>query len=391
MKLLFGVQRYGHEVFGGAEAACREVATRLATRGHEVEVVTSCALSYYDWTDHFPEGETTVDGVRVHRLSVRRPRDHELFDRMQIRLFHPQRWMAGYLQREWIREQGPWLPQLPAWMAENSPSFDAAIFFTYLYYTSWAGLRSISIPSVLVPTAHDEPPAYVPIMDELFRLPDAFAFLTPEEADFVRRRYRLRRPYAITGIGVESRPEGDTAAFRDRYGLSDRPYITCVGRTDPSKGSTELFEFFAAYKRRRPGPLALVFVGEEVHPLPRHPDVIMTGYVDAETRHGGLKGAELLVQPSYYESFSMVLTEAWACDVPALVQGRTDVLAGQARRSGGALPYSGYAEFEAGLDMLLGDSGLRRAMAGSGQRYVETHYNWDRVLDRYEALLEQLA
>jgi hypothetical protein len=30
-------------------------------------------------------------------------------------------------------------------------------------------------------------------------------------------------------------------------------------------------------------------------------------------------------------------------------------------------------------------------MAASGRRYVETHYNWDRVLDRYEALLGQIV
>ncbi|MDP9325311.1 MAG: glycosyltransferase family 4 protein [Candidatus Dormibacteraeota bacterium] len=391
MKLLFAVQRYGREVFGGSEAACREVATRLAARGHEVEVVTSCALSYYDWTNHFPAGESIIDGVKVHRLPVPRPRDHDMFDRLQVRLFQPQRWMAGYLQREWVREQGPWLPQLPQWFAEHAPGFDVTVFFTYLYYTSWAGLHSVSTPTVLAPTAHDEPPAYVPIMDELFRLPDAFAFLTPEEADFVRRRFRVRRPFAITGIGIESQPAGDAGAFRRRYGLEDRPYIACVGRTDPSKGSTELFEMFAAYKRRRPGPLALVFIGEEVHPLPRHPDVVMTGYVDEDTRHGGLKGSRLLVQPSYFESFSMVLTEAWACDVPAIVQGRSEVLVGQSRRSGGGLPYSGYAEFEAALDVLLEDDELRGRMAASGRSYVEIHYNWDRVLDRYEALLEQLA
>src|SRR5947209_2068703 len=131
MRLLFGVQRYGREVFGGAEAACREVATRLAGRGHDVEVVTSCALSYYDWANHFPEGEQEIEGVKVHRLPVRRPRDHELFNGLQLRMFHPQRWMAGYLQREWIREQGPWVPDLSAWLADHARAFDVAIFFTY--------------------------------------------------------------------------------------------------------------------------------------------------------------------------------------------------------------------------------------------------------------------
>jgi glycosyltransferase involved in cell wall biosynthesis len=391
VKLLFAVQRYGREVFGGAEAACREVATRLAGRGHEVEVVTSCALSYFDWANHFPEGEAIVEGVKVHRLPVPRPRDHVLFDHLQRRMFLAERWVAPYIQREWLRQQGPWLPQLAGWLEDHSPDFDVAIFFTYLYYTTWAGLRSVRIPTILQPTAHDEPPAYLPLMDELFRLPHAFAFLTPEEADFVRRRFRVSRPYAITGLGVDIDPGGDAVEFRAAFGLQDRPYLACVGRTDPSKGSSELFDFFTTYKQRRPGPLALVYIGEEVQKLPRDPDVVMTGYVHGDTRHAGIKGAQALVQPSYFESFSMVLTEAWACRVPALVQGHSEVLVGQSRRSGGGVPYRGYAEFEAALDLLLEDGGLRASMAAAGRRYVETHYNWDRVLDRYEGLLEKLA
>ena len=54
--LLFVIQRYGREVAGGAELLGREFATRLAARGHRVEVVTSCALSYVDWANHYPAG-----------------------------------------------------------------------------------------------------------------------------------------------------------------------------------------------------------------------------------------------------------------------------------------------------------------------------------------------
>ena len=46
----------------------------------------------------------------------------------------------------------------------------------------------------------------------------------------------------------------------------------------------------------------------------------------------------------------MVLTESFAQRRPALVQRRCAVLEGHARRSGGALPYSGFAEFEAAVD-----------------------------------------
>ena len=41
------------------------------------------------------------------------------------------------------------------------------------------------------------------------------------------------------------------------------------------KGSPELVDFFTTYKRRRPGPLALVIVGEEVWPVPRSDDVLV--------------------------------------------------------------------------------------------------------------------
>jgi Glycosyltransferase len=74
--------------------------------------------------------------------------------------------------------------------------------------------------------------------------------------------------------------------------------------------------------------------------------VVVTGFIDEAGKQSALAGAAALVQPSYFESFSMVLTEAWAHRRPALVQGHCAVLDGQARRSGGGIPYRSYAEFE---------------------------------------------
>src|SRR5439155_10417933 len=79
MRLLFVVQRYGHEVAGGAELHCRQFATILAERGHDVEALTSCATSYVDWANFYPAGSAEVDGVLVHRLPVPVPRDDRVF------------------------------------------------------------------------------------------------------------------------------------------------------------------------------------------------------------------------------------------------------------------------------------------------------------------------
>jgi glycosyltransferase involved in cell wall biosynthesis len=397
VKLLFVVQRYGHEVAGGAERCCLEFATRLTARGHHVEVLTSRAKSYQDWADHYPEGATDIDGVVVHRLGVDRPREHERFGRVNARVLWTEHSAPIHLQHEWSRAQGPFLPELPEWLRVHGRDFDAVIFYTYLYWPTWKGLETVAgvVPTVLHPTAHDESPLYLTMFDDMFRRPTGLGFLTEEEGELVRRRFHVDQPAVVTGVGVDLDvrvPDAEVAAFRASVaGLGNRPYLAFLGRIDPIKGSEEMLAFFAAYKDRHPGDLALVVLGEPVKPPGAHPDVFVPGFVSEARKHAALAGSVALVQPSFFESFSIVLVEAWAHRKPALVQGRCAVLAGQARRSGGALPYVGFAEFEAGLERLLGDPELAAAMGGAGRRYAERRYHWDTVLDTYETFLAGLT
>lgn len=394
MKLLFVVQRYGGEVFGGAEVFSREFATRLAARGHDVHVLTSCAVSYVDWANRYEPGTTELDGVTVHRLAVDRPRDNDRFNALNVRVNAGFRPTPLHLQRAWMDLQGPHLPELPAWLEANAGDFDVAVFYTYLYWSTWAGLPAAGgkVPTVLHPTAHDEPPLYLAIYDLMFRLPRAFGFLTPEEAALVLGRFRIRRPSVTTGVGVDLDVDASGAAgFRQRFDLGDDPFLLYVGRLDPHKGAQELATSFVTYKGRRPGPLKLVFVGEPIQPVDDHPDIVVTGFVGDDVKHAALAGCTALAMPSYFESFSLVLVEAWAHRKPALVQARCDVLAGQARRSGGALPYGGYAEFEVAVDLLLEDPDLAKALGEAGRRYAEEHYDWDVVLGRYERFLTSVV
>jgi glycosyltransferase involved in cell wall biosynthesis len=389
MRLLFVVQRYGTDVAGGSEAACREMATRLATRDHDVHVLTSCAQSYVDWADAYPPGESELEGVLVHRLSVSHPREARFFGPMNERIVFGRKPVPLSLQREWMRMQGPEMPQLAPWLTEHAAGYDAVVFFTYLYYSTWAGLPIAAglTPTVLHPTAHDEPPIYLPLFDFTFRLPTALGYLTEEEERFVERRFRMKRPSAVIGLGVDLDVDTDEADFRRRFKVGDRPYLLYVGRLDPDKGSDELYGHFTAYKARNPGPLALVVVGEPVKPMPAHPDVICTGWVDERIKASAIAGCLSLVQPSYYESFSLVLAEAWAQSKPAIVQANCEVLAGQARRSAAAIPYSGFAQFEVAVDMLLNEPRLREEFGERGRRFVERRYQWSSVLDREEHLL----
>lgn len=294
-----------------------------------------------------------------------------------------------------MQMQGPYLPQLQPWLADHAAGYDVVVFFTYLYFTTWAGLPAASgvTTTVLHPTAHDEPTLYLPIFDFTFRLPHGLGFLSQEEADLVHRRFNLNRPVTVTGIGVDLDPPGTAseAAFRRDHGIGEDPYLLYTGRIDPHKGSVELFDFFVAYKSRNPGPLKLVVVGEPVRPLPPHDDVVVTGFVSEEAKHAAMAGCLGFVHPSYFESFSIVLCEAWAHAKPAIVQGRCDVLRGMARRSGAGIAYVGFREFEAAVDLIVTNAELRRTLGHAGRGFVEDNYRWSVVIERYDRYLQSLA
>ena len=398
MRILYVVQRYGEQIAGGAEQHARAFAERMVGRGHSVTALTTCAASYVDWGNKFPRGWTSCNGVSVYRVPVAIPRNPHLFGPFNARMSSARGLRPLSVQRDWMQMQGPYAPEVVPWLRRHARAFDVVVFVTYLYWTSWAGLGECagSVPTVLHSTAHDEPPLRYSIFEEVLRAPDELVFLTPEERELVHERFPGSPPGEVIGIGMDTTRPGDVDAFRRQFGLGTDPYLLYVGRVDPSKGAAELIDYFVAYKNRNPtapgsGELRLVLLGEKLVDVPGRADIVVTGFVDEPTRDGALAGALALVHPSYFESFAMVLTEAFAQRRPALVQGRCAVLIGHAHRSGAALPYTGFVEFEAAVDALVKSPELADALGRAGRRYVEGEYDWDVVLDRYEKVLTRVA
>jgi glycosyltransferase involved in cell wall biosynthesis len=395
LRLLVVVQRYGPEVRGGAEHAAREVAERLGAAGHHVEVLTTTARSYVDWSGDLPCGTEVIEGVTVHRLPVHPLRDPEVFNRLHHRAGSATAPVATDLQREWMQAQGPSVPALAAWLDAEAGRFDVAVFFTYLYATTTVGLPVAArhTATVLVPCAHDEPPLALHAFDRIAHLADALLFLTPEEAALVRGRFRLRTPHHVVGLGTELgvAPAGDVAAFRHAHGLDEVPYLLYVGRIDPSKGTSWLVDSFTVLKDSRPSPLRLVLLGEAVVPPVEHPDVVVVTDADDAARDAALAGAVALVHPSPFESFGMVVTEAWAAGTPVIAFGGNDVLRGHVERSGGGVLVHTAAELGAAAELLSSDRELRDGLGRAGREHVEERYAWPAVTGRWERALHRIA
>ncbi len=109
MRIAFIVQRYGTEILGGAEYACRLMAERLASK-HEVEVLTTCAADYVTWKNEYPEGSDRVRGVTVRRFANAQMRDIEAFNKYSDWIFNNPHDTAD--EMEWLKQQGPWSPAL---------------------------------------------------------------------------------------------------------------------------------------------------------------------------------------------------------------------------------------------------------------------------------------
>jgi glycosyltransferase involved in cell wall biosynthesis len=389
VKLGFVVPRYGVEVHGGAESAARMLAERLAPRdGWSVEVFTSCAVDSHTWANELPPGTVDVNGVTVHRF-LATAKDVDAFHARSIDLFRAPQQVSERDALAWIEQQGPVVPALiDAAVASDA---DLLTFHPYLYWPTVHGVRRIAERAVLHPATHEEAPIHFPPFRDVFERARALVFWSDEERDLAQRLFPAvtTHPQLVLGIGVEP-GAGDAARARDAVGLGDRPYVLCVGKVTEMKGTAALARFFAAYKQRHPGPLALVFAGPVADAPPTLPDVVVTGAVDEDTKWGLLRGATALVSPSAYESLSLVVLEAWAAGTAVLVNGLCAPTRGHCARSGGGLWYDGFATFDVALDRIVRDDTLRATMANAGRAYVETSYRWDVVLRRYTAFLERV-
>jgi glycosyltransferase involved in cell wall biosynthesis len=386
-RVAFVVQRCGVEVNGGAEQLCLRIAQRM-TAYWDVEILTTCALDYVTWADHYPAGPEWVDGVTIRRFPVEAPRDIAQFNRLSERL-HPRRSSAPLAEQEaWMRAQGPWSPELFAFLDQQRDAYEAFLFFGYLYATTYFGLPQVRDKAWLAPLAHDEWPIYLSMWDRLFGLPRGFLFNTPEEREFVQRRFAQLKPEGpVAGVGVDPPADSNGARFRQRYGIND-PFLLYMGRIEPAKGCDELFTHFIEWRRRERQPRKLVLLGRAVMEIPTHPDIVALGFVDEQIKWDALAACELLVMPSPYESLSIVLLEAWTVGKPVLVNGRCPVLVGQCRRANGGLWYEHFGEFALGLRVLEQD-GLGARLGEQGRRFVERQYRWSRIEQCYLTLTDR--
>jgi glycosyltransferase involved in cell wall biosynthesis len=387
----FVIPWYG-DIPGGAERECRKTAEGLAARGHDVEVWTT-TIKELDSNWHISyhrEGEETAGGVRVRRFRAN-VTDHGLFCRVNDKALGGEK-LTAEEEEAFFRESAN-SDRLCRALAEEGRR---GVTFTipYCFGVTVRASRVNPERTFMIPCLHDEAYARFRFYAGLFGDIRGLVLHSTAERDLARDLYsipdaRLR----LIGEGVDLDLAPDPDRFRRTYAPGGR-FILVLGRKDATKNTPELVRFFSKYRKRRPSSkLALCLIGSGRVEVPAavRPWVLDLGFLPRQHVVDALAAADLLVQPSLNESFSLAMMEAWVCGSPVLVNGRCPVTRCFAEEAGGGLWYDDYPSFEAVLERLENDGDLRRVLARQGGEFVRRNFSWPVILERYEALAAEIA
>jgi len=382
LKIAIVVSRYGENIAGGAELHARWLAEHLK-KYWKITVITTKAKDYVTWENEFKKDKEIINGVSILRFPVDQEKKIEEFNKISAKIFGQKHEFKDEIL--WMKNQGPISTPLFNYLKKNKGEYDVFIFLTYLYATTYFGLPLVKRKAFLVPTAHDEPPIYLEIFRGLFNWPLGIIPSTLEELALIRKIAGNRQvPAKITGIGINV-PNKKLINFpkiEKKFKLKN-PYILYMGRIEAGKGCHELFEYFQRFKSQNPINLDLVLTGKAIMDIPKRKDIKFLGFVSEEEKFSLIDGCEFLINPSQFESLSMIIMEAWLLKKAVLVNGRCEVLKGQCTRSQGGLYYTNYEEFEAMINWLLTHPKERKIMGRNGKKYVKANYSWEIIEKKF--------
>ena len=213
---------------------------------------------------------------------------------------------------------------------------DVVACYPYLFATTVDAIAVSQVPTVLHPAAHDEPALYLSAFRQSFRDIDGFVYHTQAERDLMEHVFGIGADRRSSSVwGSTSRPGRGAPGATSSASATVPISVTSAGSTSTRDAgcwpSTS-----TRYKERHPGDLALALVGPVSDKAPEHPDIVVTGTVSEADKWDILAGAEVMVNPSAYESFSLVLLEAWTLGIPVLVNASCAATMEHCRRRVGA-------------------------------------------------------
>jgi glycosyltransferase involved in cell wall biosynthesis len=393
VKILHVIQRYPPAV-GGSETWCREICQRSAAAGDTIKVLTLDVLDEEEyWSEPPMEGRT----LSLGRLAW----DHAVLVRRYARslpvhtLYHSllkvvlDRWLGIYAY-------GPHSLEMYGRLLSEARAADVVHLHTLPHSHNFAGFLAARLRGkrvVITPHFHPGHPHYERRCHYwLLKRCDAVIAVSDYERGYLASKGIDAGKIIATGNGVdvdEYRP-GDTARFKARllraHGLPEHVRaVVFLGRKLEYKGIATLVDALEGLSGRHDTALFLAgpsspWFDEYYRRLsaPARTRVIDLGTLSHADKVDLLHVADVLVLPSRFEAFGIVLLEAWACGTP-VIAAATGAMPGIVGDGGLVFEYGDAADLAVKIERLLDDAALAGEMARNGRQRLLERYTWDKV------------
>jgi len=391
MRILHIPQAYP-PAMGGSEIHCQKISEALAKKSHLVRVLTANVGSvegYYQLGISSISPETKViNGVEVRRLQFCGPLYviggqwiskvpwQWLSSRLAIRLLN---FILGQFARDLQREICAFKPDLVMTMPHLAPNV-------------WAVLKAriaCPFPLVVLPLFHNDDPRMPPDSLKLI-LKSADAVITNTDYEATELNAQCNLPFekiftAWLGVDIPA----------DSFETIRPLNVLYLGRKTMHKGIQDLLNaMLLVWKDYPEAQLILAgarttdtkFIDRSVAQLPeRYQQKVQSmDNISEKEKADLLKSVRCLVLPSRYESFGIVLLEAWAHKTPVITFDLPVYRSIISHHKDGLLATAGDTHALAkAISLLLSDSKLASKLGMAGRKKVEERFNWDNVTPRY--------
>lgn len=224
--------------------------------------------------------------------------------------------------------------------------------------------------------------------------------VTPDETDsFISYDVKKNKVHVIpNGISEIDFLADDNKRFREKFGLSMRPFILFVGRLNLIKGPDLLLKAFCEIKNKFP-EMNLAFVGPDGGMLSELKNIVKSenaenrvhflGYLGGVDKSHAYHAAEFLVIPSRHDAMSIVVLEAGVSGTPVLLTDQCGF--NQVADAGGGWVVPATIEgLRGGLIEVLSSSGQIEVAAVKIKKYVVDNFAWAVIVEEYWKLYSTL-
>ena len=377
MKILQGCVRYPPAP-GGAETVVKAYSEGLRDIGHDVEVVTT---DLYTETPFVKKKmPSVVNGINVTR--------HKAYT------------VSG--EAHYVLAPG----MVQSFLSKNADVIHTHSYGYFQNHAGWIRERFQSTPWVITPHFHPSWSMWGGSKRKTLRefYDTVIGKGTLEAADLITCVSKHERDMLVSEIGLKednikiiynginwadwsSVPNKEV--FRKQYPTISEKFVLFAGRLATNKGLSDLISAMQLIDKKSVDLVitgADMGLGKQLEKEASGKGVTMhrLGHIDDETYRSVLSAAEMLVLPSEYEAFGIVLLEAAAAKTPVIgtnVGGIPEAMS--PGNNGLIVEYNDVNNLAKSIAILLEDEKMSREMGKSGREWAKK-FSWESIVKEIE-------